>query len=383
MTLLLIYGVTLLLAVLVSEWSRRTVLSSAVLFLAAGFLAGPAALGLVRVEPASPLISGLANLALFSILFSDGMKLNLGELRQRWHLPARTLVLAMPATAALIAAASVWLFGLSWTEALLLGAILSPTDPVFAAAIVGREEIPYQVRHLLNVESGVNDGLALPVVLGLTAAAAGEPWSARTLLLEPLGGLVFGAGLSALAGYGRRAGIFRVSSGSEPLFPLALGIIILAGASILHVNEYLAAFAAGATLASVSTESREFRELGEGLSHLLKLAAVLVIAITLGALAVPGWSVFAFALFVLIVPRTLPILAALVRTPLSIQERLVTAWFGPRGFASLLYGLIVLSSEVPNRALLFQIVTSTVLLSIVMHSSTDVPIARRFGESSS
>lgn len=379
MTLLLIYGIALLLAVLVSEWSRRTVLSSAVLFLAAGFIVGPVGFDLLELHPQSALISGLTDLALFSILFSDGMKLDLAQLRRSWRLPARALGLAMPATAALIAVAAVWLFHLPWIEAFLLGAMLSPTDPVFAAAIVGREEIPGTVRHLLNVESGVNDGLALPFVLGLTAAASGAPWSLRTLVLEPLGGILFGAGLALLAGFGRRARVFRVSASSEPVFPLAIALIVFAGAGMLQVNEYLAAFAAGAVLASVSEPSREeFRDIGERLSQLLKLAAVLVIAVTMSALERPGWPVLAFAGFVLFVPRTVPLLAALVRTPLTMPERLVAAWFGPRGFASLLYSLLVLGSGAPNRELLFQVVAVTVLLSIVLHSSTDVPIAHRF-----
>ena len=381
MALLLIYGLALLLAVLVSEWSRRTVLSSAVLFLGAGYLAGPAGMGIVALDTRSPLISSLTDLALFSILFSEGMKVNFGEMRQGWRLPFRALAMAMPATALLIAAAGVGVFGLPWLEALLLGAILSPTDPVFAAAVVGREEIPHRVRHLLNVESGLNDGIALPFVLGLTAAASGASWSGRTLIVEPVGGLALGVGVALLGGIGRRAGIFRVSSRSEPLFPLAIGIIVFAAASMCRLNQYLAAFAAGMTLSTVSIQSRgEFHDIGERLSQLLKLAAVLVIAITVGARDIPELRVFAFAVFVLVIPRTLPLLVVLAGTPLSMPERLVAAWFGPRGFASLLYGLIVLGSAAPNRNLVFQIVTVTVLLSIVLHSSTDVPIARRFAE---
>ena len=382
MPLLLIYGATLLLAVLVSEWSRRTVLSSAVLFLAIGFAVGPAGLSFVGVSPGEPLVSGLTDLALVSILFSDGMKLDFVELRERWHLPVRALLLAMPATALVTALGSVLLFHLSWAEALLLGAMLSPTDPVFAAAIVGREDVPARVRHLLNIESGVNDGLALPFVLGLAAIAGGDPASVHTLVLQPFGGLACGGGIAVVAGFVRRSSIFRVAAAGEPIYPLAVAIVTFATASLIDVNEYLAAFAAGATLGALSPASRgEYHDVGERLSELLKLAAVLVIAITLSTVSLPGWRVPAFAVFMLLVPRTVPLLLALVRTPLSMPERLVAAWFGPRGFASLLYALIVLGSGAPHRELLFQIVTATVLLSIVLHSSTDVPIAHRLAAS--
>jgi len=175
--LLLSFAVLLLIGVLISERAHRTVLSTAVLFLVGGFLLGPGALNIVSVSAGDPIVGGLAELALFSVLFTDGMRVGFRDLRSAWRLPGRALLLGLPLTLGLTAVFAHYIVGLPWLESFLLGAILAPTDPVFAAAIVGREEVPGRLRHLLNVESGVNDGLALPIVLILLAAALSLPAS--------------------------------------------------------------------------------------------------------------------------------------------------------------------------------------------------------------
>jgi NhaP-type Na+/H+ or K+/H+ antiporter len=175
MELLLGISVTLVVAVLVSALAHRSVLSTAVMFLVAGFFFGEGGLHWFALTIEDPIIQTLAELALFSVLFTDGMQIGLKELTSAWRLPGRALILGMPLTMVLIALSSRLLLGLDWLQAFLLGAALSPTDPVFAAAVVGRAEIPFRLRHLLNVESGLNDGLALPVVLALIAALSHSP----------------------------------------------------------------------------------------------------------------------------------------------------------------------------------------------------------------
>lgn len=159
-----------MLAVLVSALAARTVLSTAVLFLAAGVLIQ--GLGIVPESP-EHVVETVAELALFSVLFTDGMQVGIRDLVMAWRLPGRALLLGMPLAVVCTALLAHWVVGLPWLEAFLVGAALSPTDPVFASAIVGRPEVPARLRYLLNVESGVNDGLALPVVLVLFAAAGG------------------------------------------------------------------------------------------------------------------------------------------------------------------------------------------------------------------
>jgi NhaP-type Na+/H+ or K+/H+ antiporter len=174
----------LLVTVALSGLAARSVLSTALIFLVAGALVGDGFLGLITVTPEGPLVSTLADLALFTVLFVDGGRLSVRELRSGWRLSGRALGLGMPITLVLVAVAAHYLIGLDWTTALLVGAILAPTDPVFASAIVGRSEVPEQLRRLLNVESGVNDGLALPFVLVFLSLATGTETDFGSIALE-------------------------------------------------------------------------------------------------------------------------------------------------------------------------------------------------------
>jgi len=189
MILVIVFGVALLVAVLLSGLAARSVLSTSLLFLAGGALVGDGGLGLIHVAPESDIVRVTADLALFAVLFTDGMHVRFADLRERWKSPARALGLGMPLAFLGIALLTHWLVGFDWTTSFLVGAVLSPTDPVFASAIVGRQQVPARLRQLLNVESGINDGLALPFVLIFLAAAApsghGEHASLGSIALEP------------------------------------------------------------------------------------------------------------------------------------------------------------------------------------------------------
>ena len=142
--LLLAFGLSLLAAVLLSSLAHRTVLSSAVLFLVVGMVLGSDPVGVLHFSPRDPLVGALAELALFSTLFTDGLRIGLPSLREAWRLPGRALTIGLPLTFLGTTLLAHLIAGLPWVPSLLLGAVLSPTDPVFAAAIVGREEIPFR-----------------------------------------------------------------------------------------------------------------------------------------------------------------------------------------------------------------------------------------------
>jgi len=166
----LVLGLLLLLGALSSGLERRSFLSLTSLFVLTGFVLGPGVTGAVRFDARSPFVSQLATVALIVILFRDGLDVDAEMLQAHWRLPVRKLVLAMPLTAVIVALAARALVGLSWSEALLLGALLSPTDPVLSNNVVTNPRVPRLVRHSLNLESGMNDGLALPAVLAFAAA---------------------------------------------------------------------------------------------------------------------------------------------------------------------------------------------------------------------
>jgi NhaP-type Na+/H+ or K+/H+ antiporter len=380
--LLLSFAIVLIIAIAISGIAHRTVMSTAVLFLVAGFVLGDGVTGVLTLQPDDGIVNTIAELALFTVLFTDGQQIGVRDLRQAWRLPGRALLLGMPLTFAITATLAVVLLGLPWLEALLVAAVLAPTDPVFAAAIVGRREIPGRLRHLLNVESGVNDGLALPVVLVLIAAIGG-PVVDYWVLAEELGlGVIVGVAVPLLVNAVLRIRIFTSTPMYAALSPVAVGLIVLGVSYASHANLYLAAFAAGITIASVAPEMRDaFNEFGELIAELLKLIAILVFGAVvtpavLGDVSVLGYL---FAILALVFARPVAVEIALLRSPLDWRERLTAAWFGPRGFASVLYGLLVLNSGSEHAEKLFHLIVVAIVISIVAHSSTDVPIANYFG----
>ncbi|MGQ4379006.1 cation:proton antiporter [Streptomyces sp. SAS_267] len=385
MVLVVVFGVALLVAVLFSGLAARTVLSTSFLFLVGGALVSDGFLGLIHITPDSEIVSVTADLALFAVLFTDGMHVSLPTLRSNWRNPARALGLGMPLAFVFMALVTHFLVGLDWTTSFLVGAVLAPTDPVFASAIVGRREVPAKLRQLLNVESGINDGLALPVVLVLIAAAGpiagrGEA-SPGTIGLELLLGMAFGIALPLMVNALVRFRLLGAEPKLQPLLPLATGIILYATCHLTHANTYLAAFSAGAVLAHVSPEAQKsFEPLGEALAELAKFAALLVF----GALLTPrlfgdlSWGGYAAVILAILLIRPASLLLSLLGTRISRKERLVAAWFGPKGFASVVYGLLVLQSGIPQAEEAFALIAVCIAFSIIAHSSTDVPIARAF-----
>ncbi|GLY42766.1 peptidase [Amycolatopsis sp. NBRC 101858] len=379
MALVLAFGVVLLISVSLSGVAARTVLSTALLFLLAGALIGQGGFGLVKIAPHDPLVTALADIALFTVLFTDGQRANVRALREGWRLSGRALGLGMPLTMIGIAVPAHFLVGLDWPTALLLGAILSPTDPVFAAAIVGRDDVPLRLRRLLNVESGLNDGLALPFVLIFLATAAHADSDLGTVGIELVLGLVLGIAIPALVTLAWRLKVLTAEPRLQALGPLAIAVMLYAACHLTHANPYLAAFAAGSTLATMDKLAAEhFEPLGDLLSEITKFAALLVFGALvtperLGHLSVGGWVL---AVLAIVLVRPAAMLLSLLRTKMSGRERAAAAWFGPKGFASVVYGLLALQSGIPDAELVFDLVTVTIALSIVLHSSTDVPVAK-------
>ena len=381
MELLLAFAALLLLAVLVSSVAHRTVLSTAALFLVGGFVLGEGSLGVLDIQPDDQLVAVLAELALFSVLFADGMRVGLPELRGAWRLPGRALVFGLPLTMAITAVFAHVVAGLPWLESFLLGAVLSPTDPVFAAAIVGREEIPYRLRNLLNVESGLNDGLALPVVVILLATASSSSVNGVSIVTEVLAGVALGVVVPYIAIRLERTRFFSATTFYEPLNAFAIGLLVLALALLTHANVFLAAFSSGITIATMSPELRAaFHQFGELVAELLKLAALLVFGalISIRFLGEIGISGYVFAVLALFAARPIALGIALLRSKLNRKERLAAAWFGPKGFASVVYALLILEAGLALSDELFHLAALVITASILAHSSTDVLVARWF-----
>ncbi len=377
----LVFGAVLLVASAISGLARRSILSTAVLFLVAGFVAGRGGFDVLRIQPTDRAVALLAEVALFTVLFTDGMRAGLADLRGAWRLPGRVLLVGLPATFAITAVLARLLGGLSWTEALLVAAALSPTDPVLASAIVGRQEVPGRVRHLLNVESGLNDGLALPVVVVMVDIVASRPVDVPSLAAALLGGVLIGIVIPLLAVWMFRVLPIEISERYEALAPVAIGMLVLAVADESGANVFLAAFAAGSTMATTAPSLRRaFTQFGELTTELLKLAALLVLGalVTVGMFRGIGLSGVIFVILALTVTRAIAVGIALAGTDLDRKEYLTIAWFGPKGFASVVYALLIVSMGLPDDRKMFGLIAVTVVASIVAHSSTDIAFARWF-----
>ncbi|PPK63799.1 cation:proton antiporter [Actinokineospora auranticolor] len=264
MALVLAFGLVLLLSVSLSGLAARTVLSTALMFLVAGALLGSGGFGVVNIPSDGGFVTALADVALFTVLFTDGQRASLPALRDGWRVSGRALGLGMPLTMIGIAVPAHFLAGLDWPTALLVGAILSPTDPVFASAIVGRDDVPVRLRRLLNVESGLNDGLALPFVLIFLATASGNESHLGVVALELVGGLAVGVVIPAAIALAWRTRLLTAEPRLQALGPLAIAVVLYATCHLTHANPYLAAFAAGSTLATLDPQvAQRFEHFGD------------------------------------------------------------------------------------------------------------------------
>jgi sodium/hydrogen antiporter len=374
----LILGLILALTAFLSGWFHGTVLSISVLSVFAGLVLASA--GVLDVDSRADVVVFLVELALLLTLFSDGLYAERELLRNEWHAPARALVIAMPITLLLLALAAKLLFAeLTWAEAFLLGAVLSPTDPVVTSTVVTSRRVPALIRHTLNLESGLNDGLALPLVLFFLVLATHEGGAlgeAGNLLGEVAVGAVIGVVIAALAGWS----LPRAPGGAllrkyEGVFGLGLALAAFGIAEVVYGNGLIAAFVAGMALAANRVQLPEtFTRFNESVSGTFQVMTFVVF----GALIVgTGWfsgstpALVAFVLFALLVARPAAVLFSFVGIGLPLPQKLFIAWFGPKGVASMLFALLVLNSTDQHRTLVFDIASFVILASIVAHGLTD------------
>jgi NhaP-type Na+/H+ or K+/H+ antiporter len=376
---LLVFALTLLVAVLFSEKANRTVFSIPLLFIVAGVAIGSRGLNFINLQPDDEGRQLFLELALFVVLFVDGMHLDIGALKASWKPAGRVLAIGLPLTLILTTLLGYLVTGFTWLQALLVAAVLSPTDPMFASALVQREDVPKRLQRLLNVESGLNDGIALPIVLTLLAYAGVEELELAAWLGELALGILLGVVIAWIVIRLEGLPMFDTAPVYTPLVVLTIGMLVYALAHLLHANLFFAAFAAGVSVASFSPSLRdEFEPLGSMIAELFKLAALLAFGMLLSLSFVwePVWQNVLFALLILLVARPAAVLLLLGRHEMTFRERLAAAWFGPRGFTSVFYGLLVLGSGVAGANELFSTIAMVIVISIIAHSSTDALVAQ-------
>jgi sodium/hydrogen antiporter len=374
-------GGLLVLGAIVAGLARRSFLSLTAIFVVAGFVLGHGGVKWIEFDPSSGFVGALATVALILILFRDGLEVEQEMLQTAWRLPFRKLVLAMPITCVLVACATKALTGLGWTESFLVGALLSPTDPVLSSTVVTNPRVPRLIRHSLNLESGLNDGLALPAVLAfaasLSASDSGFVWWKFVLQDVSIGfvtGLVVGYVASRAMPY-THALRTEISPRQKALF--ALGVAFLAyGIALLppHGNGLIAVFVCAITLGIRRSDIRaSFETRSEDLIEVVKLGIFVVFGslLTLDGLFQDSWAAVGVVAFTLLAARPLAVFVSLAGTRTDAATRAFMGWFGPKGVATMTFSLLVLSQGISAGTEIFNLTSLAVLVSIIAHGLTD------------
>ena len=376
---------------LVSRRLEGTVLTAPLVFVAAGVILGPAGLGLVEFKLDDHTVLLLGEIALAIVLFTDAARTKLSALRQNEGLPLRLLGIGMPLTIALGAVvAALVLTDLTFWEAAIVGTVLAPTDAALGQAVVSNPRVPLRVRQALTVEAGLNDGLSVPfLALFLNLAVAEEELQPASywirFALEQVGlGVLVGAGVGMAGGWlvslASKSG--WMTDSSQRLALLALALIAWALADQLGGNGFIAAFVGGLVIGpTVKRVGEQLILFTEAEGQLLNLSVFFIFGVLVVGLIQPlSWEVALYGLLSLTLIRMLPVAASLVGTRLRGVSMLFMGWFGPRGLASIVLGLIVVA-EAPllaGREQIELVVALTVLLSVLLHGITAAPLSAKY-----
>jgi NhaP-type Na+/H+ or K+/H+ antiporter len=378
---MLIFGALLAVTAALSGLIKGTALSASVLSIALGITL--AELDVVSVDVGNEGIVELIELALILTLVSDGLLVDRELLGRHWGPAARALVLAMPITLALLAVGAKLLFDdLSWAESFLLGAVLCATDPVVTSSVVTSKAVPSTIRHTLNLESGLNDGLALPFVLFFLVLASPGGDAGREgaqLIGEAAFGAVIGVVLGLFAARLHRVVPGGVTARYAGIYAIGFGLTAFGIADVTFGNGLIAAFVFGITLGLSEHEITErFSAFSENLSAIFQVVTFFVF----GALIVAtGYdasiaALAAFIAYALLVARPVAVELALAGTALPRPHKAFIAWFGPKGVASMLFALLVLDGSVDHKTTIFDVASFVILASIIVHGLTDTVGAR-------
>ncbi|MEV4611598.1 cation:proton antiporter [Kitasatospora sp. NPDC049258] len=360
-----------------------------IVFTGAGVLLTHGPLAPLGITPGPEVVKVLAEVTLALVLFSDASRVGLRQLRPDLGLCLRLLLVGLPLSIGLGTLAAFVLPGVDsvWL-ALLVGAALAPTDAALGAAVMVDRSVPARTRRLINVESGLNDGIATPVVLVAIAGAStaehvgdtGPGKAVTELALGVLIGVVVGGGGGRLVKVGRGRG--WVADGFAGAAVLGLALCCYAAAVALDGNGFVAAFTGGLAFTAAGGPAATLVPFVEETGALLSLLVWLVFGVVavVPALEALTWQTVLYAVLSLTVIRMLPVALALAGAGLGRPAALFVGWFGPRGLASVVFGLLALEDlDGPAARPAVTVIAFTVLLSVLAHGLTAHPLAKRYG----
>jgi NhaP-type Na+/H+ or K+/H+ antiporter len=382
---LALIGIVIIVSALLSGLVDKSGLPYVAVFILIGAALGPLGFGVFDVTLASPIVRLAATLSLTLVLFTDAVTLNTKEVRRNAGLTFRMLGPGTLVCAALTAVAAWWLLGIPATHAAILGAALASTDPVLLRGLLKRSDISPEARLGLRLESGLNDVVLLPIVV-VAIALTGDhnPQTAGSFaktafelfILGPGAGIAIGLlGVSALDLMRKRAGVRR---DYESLYSLGIAFTAFAAAEAVHGSGFLAAFAAGLTIAALDVELCDcFVEYGGVTAEMLLLFTFVIFGSSLIWTGFSGLNsrTIMFAVFAILI-RVPVYLMSLIGSKVDRRSRMVIAWYGPSGLSSLLLVLLPVFAGVPGSDVLFRISALIVLISIVIHGASPPLLAR-------
>lgn len=386
-----ILAVALLLFSAVSGAVERAWISSPIVFMVLGIVLGPLVFGVMRLDVSVGQLQGLAELALAMVLFADAAQADLGEIRRNWRLPSRLLLVGLPLTIVLGAAFALVLFPeLALLEIALLAAILAPTDAALGAPVVGNPAVPATIRESLNFESGLNDGICVPVVLILLGYATGLQVAHGTaahvtlVVAEEIGiGALTGMALTLVGG---RLMVFAHARGwishhwnRIPALAMAAGCFALAQA--LGGSGFIACFVGGLMLSTHRKTSGPALGGAEDAGRVLAMLTWVIFGWGIVPLMLERltWPVMLYSVLSLTVIRMAPVYLCLAGTAIQPASRLFIGWFGPRGLASIVFAIMVLHEQLPGNETVMTAIGVTVMLSVILHGVTATPLAAWIG----
>ncbi|MGP8058929.1 MAG: cation:proton antiporter [Acidimicrobiales bacterium] len=382
---LAIIGVSLLLVAAVSRYLTGTPFTPAMVVVAIGVLVGPLVLDRIDLQPTSATVRTLAEATLAVVLFSDSSRVNLRALKREASIPVRLLGIGLFLTIAAGGLAGKMLFGsFSLNDALILAVVLAPTDAGLGSAVVTDTRLPQVVRQSLNVESGLNDGICVPLLLILLGVAGGPASHPLRIVSEEIGyGILSGLGAAVLS-----SGIVIFTSRRNmidatwrQIIPLATTLAAYGGALALGGSGFIAAFVAGATFGVLAVDHLEdAMRLTEETGVALDSVTFLVFgAVLLGPeFKEVSWQIVVYAVLSLTLVRMVPVALALLGSHARLPTVAFMGWFGPRGLASIVFAVIVEDAHIPHAAAIATITYLTVALSVLVHGLTAAPLVDRY-----
>jgi len=385
-------GVAVVYALVASRLDRWSV-TAPLVFVAAGGLLGPAGFDVFDAQPSSEAVRLVAELTLAVLLFADASTVNLRRVQGDARLPGRLLLIGLPVTIVAGAGAARLLFPtVGWAAAALLASILAPTDTALGLSVVTNRAVPARIRRVLNVESGLNDGIATPFVSFFLALNVAEGAGGHRWVRESLTEVVIAIGVAAVVGLAGGAIVARAkrrgwtTHTSEQLVVLALAFIAYQGSVDVGGNGFVAAFVAGLLFGAVTRGVlHEPTEFSETVGVFMSFAVWGIFGAAFAGPALrSGWETapIVFALLSLTVVRMGPVALCLAGAGLRRDTVAFIGWFGPRGLASVVFTLLAIDAlrveGLPAQTLALA-ATWTILLSVVAHGLSAGPLANAYG----